>query len=142
MADRTIHLALKEDPDNIDVLTLAGQIAHDLDHYEDSIKYFEKALKARPNSIEALNYYGVALKSVGRLEDARNTFIKALEVQPRAIGTYSNLVDLEKFTADNPLFQAMQRHSHSMSKGQRCCRAGFPMWAWFRKPWAPPCNRN
>jgi tetratricopeptide (TPR) repeat protein len=59
--------------------------------------------------VEALNYSGVALKSVGRLEDARNAFIKALEVQPRAIGTYSNLVDLEKFTPDNPLFQTMQR---------------------------------
>ena len=88
---------------------LAGQIAHDLDQYEDSIGYFEKSLKAKPNNIEALNYYGVALKSVGRLEDARNTFIKALEVQPRAIGTYSNLVDLEKFAPDNPLFQTMER---------------------------------
>ncbi len=109
MANRAIQLALKEHPDNIEVLTLAGQIAHDLDQYEDSIGYFEKSLKAKPNNIEALNYYGVALKSVGRLEDARNTFIKALEVQPRAIGTYSNLVDLEKFAPDNPLFQAMER---------------------------------
>ena len=109
MANRAIQMALKESPDNVEALTLAGQIAHDLDHYEDSINYFEKSLKARPNNIEALNYYGVALKSVGRLDDARNTFIKALEVQPRAIGTYSNLVDLEKFTPDNPLFQTMQR---------------------------------
>ena len=109
MANRAIQAALKESPEHIEALTLAGQIAHDLDHYEESIGYFEKSLKAKPNNIEALNYYGVALKSVGRLEDARNTFIKALEVQPRAIGTYSNLVDLEKFTPDNPLFQTMQR---------------------------------
>lgn len=109
MANRAIQAALKDHPDNVDVLTLAGQIAHDLDHFEDSINYFEKSLKAKPNNIEALNYYGVALKSVGRLDDARSTFIKALEVQPRAIGTYSNLVDLEKFTPDNPLFQTMQR---------------------------------
>jgi tetratricopeptide (TPR) repeat protein len=109
MANRAIQSALKQHPDNVEVLTLAGQIAHDLDQYEDSIGYFEKSLKAKPNNIEALNYYGVALKSVGRLEDARNTFIKALEVQPRAIGTYSNLVDLEKFTPENPLFQTMER---------------------------------
>jgi tetratricopeptide (TPR) repeat protein len=109
MAYRAIQLALKEQPDNVDAMTLAGQIAHDLDHYEESIGYFEQSLQAKPNNIEALNYYGVALKSVGRLEDARNTFIKALEVQPRAIGTYSNLVDLEKFTPENPLFQTMKR---------------------------------
>jgi len=109
MANRAIQTALKEHPENVEVLTLAGQIAHDLDQYEDSIGCFEKALRARPNNIEALNYYGVALKSVGRLDDARKTFIKALEVQPRAIGTYSNLVDLEKFTPENPLFQTMER---------------------------------
>ena len=109
MANRAIQMALKDHPENVEALTLAGQIAHDLDQYEDSIAYFEKSLHIRANNIEALNYYGVALKSVGRLEDARNTFIKALEVQPRAIGTYSNLVDLEKFTPDNPLFQTMER---------------------------------
>ena len=109
MANRAIQQTLKEFPENVEALTLAGQIAHDLDQFEDSIKYFEQSLKARPNNIEALNYFGVALKSVGRLDDARNAFIKALEVQPRAIGTYSNLVDLEKFAPDNPLFQAMKR---------------------------------
>lgn len=109
MANRAVQAALKEKPENVEALTLAGQVAHDLDQYEESIGYFEKSLKVKPNNVEALNYYGVALKSVGRLEDARNTFIKALEVQPRAIGTYSNLVDLEKFTPDNPLFQTMQR---------------------------------
>jgi tetratricopeptide (TPR) repeat protein len=109
MANRAVHAVLKQEPENIEALTMAGQIAHDLDHYEDSIKHFEKALELNPNNIEALNYYGVALKSVGRLDDARNTFIKALEVQPRAIGTYSNLTDLEKFTAENPLFLTMKR---------------------------------
>jgi tetratricopeptide (TPR) repeat protein len=109
MADRAVQQVLKKEPENVEALTLAGQISHDLDRFEDSISYFEKSLAAKPNNIEALNYFGVALKSVGRLDDARNAFIKALEVQPRAIGTYSNLVDLEKFTPDNPLFQTMQR---------------------------------
>jgi tetratricopeptide (TPR) repeat protein len=109
LAYRAIQQALKMEPENVEVLTLAGQICHDLDNFEGSIEHFEKSLKLKPKNIEALNFYGVALKSVGRLEDARNTFIRALEVQPRAIGTYSNLVDLEKFTPDNPLFQAMKR---------------------------------
>jgi tetratricopeptide (TPR) repeat protein len=109
IANRAIQQALKTEPENIEALTLAGQINHDLDNFEGSIEHFEKSLKLRPNNVEALNYYGVALKSVGRLTDARNAFIKALEVQPRAIGTYSNLVDLEKFTPENPLFQAMKR---------------------------------
>jgi len=109
MANRAIQQALKSQPENIEALTLGGQICHDLDNFEGSIEHFEKSLKLKPKNVEALNYYGVALKSVGRLADARNAFIKALEVQPRAIGTYSNLVDLEKFTPENPLFQTMKR---------------------------------
>ena len=107
IADRAAKMALKIDPENIEALILYGQTCHELDRYEDALASFEKALKLQPNNIEALNFYGIALKSVGRLDDARTTFAKALEVQPRAMGTYSNLVDLEKFTEDNPLFKAM-----------------------------------
>lgn len=109
LAMRAAQAALKQDPESVDALSLAGQLSHELDQYDKGIEYLEKALERKPDSIEALNYYGVALKSVGRLDDARETFIKALEVQPRAIGTYSNLVDLEKFTEDNKLFQTMRR---------------------------------
>ena len=107
VADRAAKMALKLDPENVEALCLYGQASHELDRYDDAIEAFEKALKIQPNNIEALNFYGIALKSVGRLDDARATFAKALEVQPRAMGTYSNLVDLEKFTEDNPLFKAM-----------------------------------
>ncbi|MGQ0741353.1 MAG: tetratricopeptide repeat protein [Alphaproteobacteria bacterium] len=107
VADRAAKMALNIAPDNVEALCLYGQACHELDRYDDAVASFEKALKIQPNNIEALNFYGVALKSVGRLDDARATFVKALEVQPRAVGTYSNLVDLEKFTPDNPLFKAM-----------------------------------
>jgi len=107
VADRAAKMALKQDPENVEALCLYGQACMELDRFDDSVASYEKALKIQPNNIEALNMYGIALKSVGRLDDARATFAKALEVQPRAMGTYSNLVDLEKFTTDNPLFKAM-----------------------------------
>ena len=109
LAMRALQTILKKEPENLEALTLAGQTCHELDKYDDALRHLEKALELKPNSIETLNYYGVVLKSVGRLDDARKTFIKALEAQPRAIGTYSNLVDLEKFTKDNELFQTMER---------------------------------
>ncbi len=107
MADRAATLALKQDPDNVEALCLHGQSCQDLDRFDEAVESFEKALKLQPNNIEALNFYGITLKSMGRLDDARATFLKAIEVHPRAMGTYSNVVDLEKFTADNPLFKAM-----------------------------------
>lgn len=109
MAMRAVKKVLEQAPENVEALILAGHAAHDLDQYDESLGHLEKALEIQPKNIEALNFYGVVLKSVGRLDDARKTFITALETQPRAIGTYSNLVDLEKFTPENELFQTMER---------------------------------
>jgi tetratricopeptide (TPR) repeat protein len=108
-AERAVKAVLAEHPDNVDALCLYGQICHELDRFDDALQSFERVLAINPDSLEALNFYGVVLKSVGRLDDARKTFIRALEVNPRALGAYSNVVDLEKFTPDNPLFVAMQQ---------------------------------
>jgi tetratricopeptide (TPR) repeat protein len=108
-AERAVKALLAENPDNVQALNLYGQICHEMDRFDEALKSFEHALSIRPNDLEALNFYGIILKSVGRLDDARNAFIKALEIQPRALGAYSNIVDLEKFTPDNPLFVAMSQ---------------------------------
>src|SRR5262249_15129356 len=108
-AERAVKAVLEEKPDSVDALNLYGQICHELDRYDEALTSFERALAIAPDNLEALNYYGVVLKSVGRLDDARKAFIRALEVNPRALGAYSNVVDLEKFTPDNPLFVAMRQ---------------------------------
>jgi tetratricopeptide (TPR) repeat protein len=108
-AERAVKAVLAEHPDSVDAILLYGQICHELDRFDEALESFERVLAINPDSLEALNYYGVVLKSVGRLDDARKTFIRALEVNPRALGAYSNVVDLEKFTADNPLFVAMKQ---------------------------------
>jgi len=107
-AEAAVNALLKENPDNIEALNLYAQICHELDRFDEALQSLERVLELKPGDLEALNLYGVVLKAVGRLEDARNAFIKALELQPRALGAYSNIVDLEKFTPDNPLFVAMR----------------------------------
>ena len=108
-AEGAVKAVLAENPDSVDALNLYGQICHELDRYDDALVSLERALALDPGNLEALNHYGVVLKSVGRLDDARKAFIRALEVEPRALGAYSNIVDLEKFTPDNPLFIAMRQ---------------------------------
>jgi tetratricopeptide (TPR) repeat protein len=108
-AERAVKAVLADAPDSVDALSLYAQVCHELDRYDDSLKALERALELDPDNLEALNFYGVVLKSVGRMDDARNAFVKALEVQPRALGAYSNIVDLEKFTPENPLFVAMRQ---------------------------------
>jgi tetratricopeptide (TPR) repeat protein len=80
----------------------------EIDRFAEALTDFETALGIAPESIEALNMYGVTLKSLGRMDDARQAFMKALELQPRSIGAYSNIIDLENFSSENPLFQAMK----------------------------------
>jgi tetratricopeptide (TPR) repeat protein len=107
LAQRASEIALEKKPDSVEAMCVQGQIFHELDRYDDAIKAFERALAIDPDSIEALNMLGTTYKSVGRMEDARKQFMRALELQPKAIGAYSNIVDLEDFTKDHPLFTAM-----------------------------------
>ncbi len=106
-AEGATKAILADNPDNVEALILNGQICHELDRFDEALDSLEHALAMEPNDLEALNFYGIVLKSVGRLDEAHQVFIKALELQPRALGAYSNIVDLEKFTKDNPLFSAM-----------------------------------
>ena len=107
-AEEAANALLAEQPDSVGALKLLAQIYFELDRFDEALEAVERALVVRPNDLEALNLKGSVLKSVGRLDDARNTFVRALELQPRAIGAYSNMVDLEKFAPDNPLFVAMK----------------------------------
>jgi len=107
IAERAAKMALEEDSASAEAYTVLGQINHELDRYEESLLNYEKALKIKPESLESLNFYGIALKSLGRMDEARAMFAKALELQPDAIGAYSNIVDLENFSKDDRLFNAM-----------------------------------
>jgi tetratricopeptide (TPR) repeat protein len=107
LAERAIEIALDADPKSIEALCLKGQLYSDMDRWDDAVTAYEAALDIDPESIEVLNMYGITLKSLGRMEEARNAFMKALERNPRAVGAYSNIIDLEDFTQDNPLFRGM-----------------------------------
>lgn len=108
LAEKAIELALQEDPKSVDAYCARGQIHMETDQFAEALTDFETALEIDPESIEALNMYGVTLKSLGRMDDARKAFMKALELQPRSIGAYSNIIDLENFSQENPLFLAMK----------------------------------
>ena len=54
-----------DNPDNVEVLILNGQICHELDRFDEALDSLEHALAMEPNDLEALNFYGIVLKSVG-----------------------------------------------------------------------------
>ena len=106
-AEQACRLALEQDADSAEAKLALGEVMQEVDRFPEALLAFEGAISLAPDSFDAHNQYGVCLKSVGRLEEARTAFLKALEINPRAFGCYSNLADLEKFTADNPHLKAM-----------------------------------
>jgi len=108
-AEQACRLALKEDPNCAEAHSLLGEVLHETDNFAESLASYETALTLKPQLIETHNLYGVCLKSVGRMEEAREEFLKTIELNPWAYGCYANLADLQKFTPDNPHFQAMEK---------------------------------
>jgi tetratricopeptide (TPR) repeat protein len=99
-AEQATKLALKQDADNAEALTVMGQIYHETDRYEEALDVLEKAIKKNDRNPETLNFYGVALKSVGRLEEARDYILRALKMNDSMYGAYANLNDLVDFSKD------------------------------------------
>lgn len=106
-AEQAVREALRIDPDSAEAHSMMGQVFHDTDRLDKALASFRKALELKPDMPEALNMLGVTLKATGHLDEAREVFLKALENRPSAAGTYSNIVDLEKFTTDSPILKAM-----------------------------------
>lgn len=107
-AEQAVRLALKYDAEKPEGYVVLGQVLHDTDRFVEALGAYEKALALNSDLAEAHNYYGICLKSTGRLDEAKAAFVKSLELNPRAIGVYSNIADLEKFTADHPILAKMQ----------------------------------
>lgn len=108
-AEQACRFAIAEAPRHAPAHALLGEIMIDIDRFDDALVAFEAALEIDPELSETRNLYGVCLKSVGRMDDARTQLLKALEENPNSLGCYANLADLERFTPDNPHFQAMER---------------------------------
>src|SRR5206468_4795396 len=96
--EQAARIALQEEPENAEALTVLGQVLHETDRYDEAIEVLERALGHRPDNPEALNFYGVALKSVGRLDEAREQILKALKLNDSMYGAYANLNDLVDFS--------------------------------------------
>ncbi len=108
-AEQACRFALDVDPQSAEAHGMLGEVLHDTDRFTEALASFETALELDPELWETRNLYGVCLKSVGRMDEARDQFRKSLEVNPEGVGCYANLADLEKFTADSPQFQTMER---------------------------------
>ena len=115
-AEQACRMVLKDDPENAEALTVLGQVMHEIDRYEDSLEYLEKAAELAPRNPETANFLGVALKSVGRLEEARDQILKGIQLSPAMYGAYANLNDLVDFSKEKELFERLETIMEAASK--------------------------
>lgn len=103
IARQAAQMALDIDPDNAETYYALGDIQHELDQPENALSYVDQAIERDAEAGDFHSFRGVILKNLGRLEEARLSVRKALELNPKLYGAYSNLNDLETFSADHEL---------------------------------------
>ncbi|MFQ5785706.1 MAG: tetratricopeptide repeat protein [Alphaproteobacteria bacterium] len=89
---QTIYRRLLEaDPDNAEVLSLAGLLAHQTGRDEPAIGLLRKAIARRPDFVPAHVNLGMVLRGIGRLDDAAAQFRQATSLRPDYAAAHNNL---------------------------------------------------
>ena len=92
-AKSSYDLAIKDDPNNIDTILLAGNSFYEMKHYRDAIPYYEKILEKNPNHVGALNNIGACNAGLGKSENDFDYDKKAFEYYERVFDIDPNHLD-------------------------------------------------
>lgn len=74
--------ALRDDPNNVEILTNKGAALAKLGYYAEALSYFDTALDLQSNFAPALNNKANVLSTTGNFEDAMNLYGQALSIDP------------------------------------------------------------
>ena len=89
-AKKYYHLAINENPKNIEALNLLGIINAISKQYNDSLDCFNKAIKINPNFIDGHFNKGNVFKELKQFDYAITAYNKVLELDPVNIKAYCN----------------------------------------------------
>ncbi len=81
---------LKGEPRNFDVLHLLGITSYQINKFEKSIEYFERAIKVKSNNSEIYNNLGIALKKINKKNEALEKFDQAIKINNNYFEAYNN----------------------------------------------------
>ncbi|QXE86211.1 tetratricopeptide repeat protein [Geomonas nitrogeniifigens] len=91
---------LRDEPDNVDLLTLSGALARLCGDVAEAFESFSRAALLDPSQAELSNNLGVVLEDLGRYQEAAGCYRRALELKadyPEALGNLGNaLLKLER----------------------------------------------
>ena len=84
--------ALKQDPNNFDLLFSKAYSLGELAKYNEAIEYYDKALKKKPSSADTLNNKGWVLIDLSKYDEAIEYIDKALRIKPGHVHALNNKV--------------------------------------------------
>jgi tetratricopeptide (TPR) repeat protein len=79
---KQLKASLKDDPDNVTLITHVANIYYDLDQPADAIEYYERALKLNPDDPMALTDCAVMYFESGNGDKALEYLDKAIAIKP------------------------------------------------------------
>ncbi len=82
---------LKEQPDNINVIFLAGTLNLQQRNFEVACMFFRKVLELNPDYALVHGNLGIALHESGKIDEAIKCYRKAITLKPNHVNTYFNL---------------------------------------------------
>jgi tetratricopeptide (TPR) repeat protein len=81
--EKDLRQILSRDPDNVDALNSLGYtLADHTTHYDEALKYIQRALEQRPNSFFILDSMGWVQYRLGHYQEAASYLRRALDITP------------------------------------------------------------
>ena len=90
-AQEMIEASLKEEPDNIELIKLAGLVAVNLNNWEEARKDFETVVKYKQEDATSFFYLGNCYDHTGDFISAKNAYKTVIELRPEYIEAYKSL---------------------------------------------------
>jgi tetratricopeptide (TPR) repeat protein len=95
-AERLYQKILSLEPDNAQVLHLAGTAAHQQGRHQQAIDFIRRALEVRPGEPAWLTNLGAALGALGRFDEAEDCFRRGLALRPQDAPLWHNLAVVQR----------------------------------------------
>jgi len=90
-AGRAAEIALKGDPQSLDVNVTLGELWRRTGRYPEAINAFLRVLSQQPNNAEAVLGLAEAYKAARDLKNAEASYVRAIRLQPNFWGGYNKL---------------------------------------------------
>ena len=90
-AEQQLQLALKLEPENVEILNEMGDVLYKQNKYKDSLVYLNRSLLIEPSFAETKFFIGASYLKINYYEDAQRIFADLVNQNPRSFEANFNL---------------------------------------------------